>query len=198
MIRRHLQHPSRWYAIGLGAIALLTCHALSSLALTILVLAPSSPQWGTGLSLGGLFIVSGTTIGIQSWQLHNKTVRKLATSISDSSSMALLGCYGADQIGGQQAAILGTAVGLIAGGGFGWWNRNSLGRVILNLISSLCAYGAAFILSGWTIAALTSQRWGIAFALGLLSGLYLWITQRVLQWTYHQWQQLPNRKGISS
>lgn len=195
MIRRHRHRHSIWYTVGLVAIALFTFHALSSLAFTILVLAPSSPQWGVGLFLGGLFIMSGTTVGVQSLQLPNTIVRKLTTIIGGSSSIALLGCYSISQLGGgQQATILGTAMGFIVGGGLAWWSRNSLGSVVLSLMSSLCAYGAAFSLSGWAIAAFTSQRWGIAIGLGLLTSFYLWVTQRALRWTYHQWQYHLTRK----
>lgn len=190
VLRRSWNRPDGIYALGLVAIALFTFHGLSSLVFTALVLAPSSPQWTVALVLAILFMVAGATVGIQSLQSSPTKSGWLPALISGASSMALVFAYLTGQLAGQKAAVLGVPLGILVGGGLGIWTTRRAGfeRVVMALIGSLCAYGAAFGLSGWTIAAATSQRWGIMLALGLLAVAYLWITQRSLKWTYYQWQ----------
>ena len=179
----------RVYTVGLVAIALFTVHALASLIFDIIGLAPSSPQWGAVLILGGLLALAGTAMGLQSL---NSIPQRLTGIISGASSTALLGIYSIGELMGQQAswALVGAAMGAIIGGTLGFWTvrRHGFCRVAIALISSLCTYGTAFGLSTWTLAAMTTQHWGLALGLGLVTGFYLWLTQRALKWTYHQWQ----------
>ena len=39
-------------------------------------------------------------------------------------------------------------------------------------------------------AALGTARWGLAIPLAMATGLYLWLTQRVLVWVYRQWRKM--------
>ncbi|MEO0394788.1 MAG: hypothetical protein AAF243_02235 [Cyanobacteria bacterium P01_A01_bin.137] len=166
--------------VGLVAIALFTAHALSSLVFAVLGLAPSSPQWGLALTLGSFLAVAGAAAGLQS---------RLARLISGAFSVALLGFYTAGQLTGQQAswAITGAVIGLVVGGGLGFASGSRFWRVAISLISSLCAYGAAFGFGSWALAAIGVQRWGLALGLGLLTGLYLWFTRQALEMAYRQW-----------
>ena len=179
----------RVYTVGLVAIALFTVHALASLIFDIIGLAPSSPQWAAVLILGGFLALAGTAVGLQSL---NSSPQRLTGLVSGASSMALLGTYSVRELMGQRAswALVGAGMGLIIGGTLGFWTARRQGfcQVAIALISSLCTYGTAFGLSTWTIAAVTTQHWGLALGLGLATGFYLWLTQRALKWTYHQWQ----------
>ncbi|MEM6254295.1 MAG: hypothetical protein AAF821_15360 [Cyanobacteria bacterium P01_D01_bin.156] len=189
MGRQHWYSANKLRSLGLVAIICCSFHALSSLVLTTLVLAPSSPEWRVVLLLGSLFTIAGAAVGAQSFQPANKHVQWWASLLSGASSIALMGGYSAGQLWGQQAALLGTTIGCSLGGGLGILTFNHRGwvRIALILLGSLCAYGSAFGFSAWAIAAMAAQRWSIALGLGMVSGLYLWITQRSLKWTYHQW-----------
>ena len=73
--------------------------------------------------------------------------------------------------------------GLALGGGLGLWASKKQERRVwqaaIALTSGLCAYGMAFGLGTWTLAAGSTQRWLLALGLGVLTGLYLWLTQRI-------------------
>lgn len=90
----------RVYTVGLVAIALFTIHALASLIFDIIGLAPSSPQWGAVLILGGLLALAGTAMGVQSL---NYIPQRLTGLVGGASSMALLGTYSVRALMGQQA-----------------------------------------------------------------------------------------------
>ncbi len=177
------------YTLGLIAIALFTFHALSSLVFSVVDLAPGNPKWSLTLTLGGFLAVAGIAVGLQPYQ---QIPQRLTGLVSGAFSMALLLFYSIGQLSGQQPtwAISGAIVGLIIGGSLGTWSANRRGfwQGAIAIMSSLCAYGAAFGLSTWTLAAVKVQRWDLALGLGLLTGLYLWFTQRALRWTYRQWR----------
>lgn len=90
----------------------------------------------------------------------------------------------------MQWVLVGAVMELIIGGALGFWTAHRQGfcQIALALISSLCTYGTAFGLSSWTMAAITTQHWGLGVGMGILTSFYLWLTQRSLKWTYHQWQ----------
>ncbi|ESA38582.1 hypothetical protein N836_32095 [Leptolyngbya sp. Heron Island J] len=183
------------YTAGLIAIALFTFHAISSLVFSALGLAPSSPQWGLTLTLGGFLAIAGAAVGIQSLQ---GLPRRLTGMVSGAASLAILGFYSFGQLSEQDTvwAIAGAVVGLFVGGSCGFWTagKQRVGGSAIALISSLCAYGAAFGVGSWTLAAINTQRWMLAAGLGVLTALYLWCTQRGLLQAYHQWQhELSNR-----
>lgn len=197
MVRRYWYRQAVAYTIGLVAIALSTFHILSSLVFTILALAPSSPQWSSALRLGGLLIIAGTAVSLNVLKPLKSIPRRLTGLINGASSMALFCCYVADQLSKQQAiwAVTSIVIGLILGGSLGFWmaGRRGFGWVAVTLVSSLCTYGVAFGLSAWSFKAMTAQRWDIVCSLGFLTGLYLWLTQQALQWTYNQWRcQMEN------
>jgi hypothetical protein len=191
MDRRHTWQLTL-YTIGLIAIALFTIHALSSLIFSVLGLSPSSPKWHLVLILGSFLAVAGATVGLQSLDSPTPLLQRLTSIISGAASISILGFFTVGQLSGQQAqwAITGAVTGAILGGGLGLWttHRQGFGRVAIALTSSLCAYGLAFSLGAWTLAAIHGQRWVLALGLGLFAGLYLWLTQRTLRWTYRQWQ----------
>lgn len=178
-------------AIGLVAIALFTAHALSSLVFSVLGLAPSSPQWGLALTLGGFLAIAGAAAGLQTRLPH-----RLARLISGAFSVALLGFYTVGQLTGQQAswAITGAVLGLVVGGGLGFVSGSGFWQVAIALTSSLCAYGAAFGFGSWALAAIGVQRWGLALGLGLLTVLYLWFTRQALGMAYRQWRDRAKRE----
>ena len=196
-----MKHRHYWnwqgtvYTAGLIAIALFTVHAISSLVFSVLGLAPSSPQWGLALTLGGFLAVAGAAIGIQSLQC---LPRRLTGLIGGAASVAILGLYSFGQLSEQDTvwAVSGAVVGMVVGGGCGFWTagKQRVGGSAIALISSLCAYGAAFGVGSWTLAALDTRHWGLALGLGLLTALYLWCTQRGLLQAYHQWQRELGRK----
>lgn len=175
--------------ISLAAIALFTVHAISSLVFSVLGLAPSSPNWGLTLTLGGFLAVAGAAVGLQTLKI---LPQRLTGLLSGASSGALLCFYSFGQLSGQAVlwAITGAVVGLVAGGGLGYWSASKPGfwRVAIALVSTLCAYGFAFGLGTWTLAAVKVQHWGLVLGLGGLTFIYLWFTQRALEWTYRQWQ----------
>ncbi|MEM1242736.1 MAG: hypothetical protein AAGI45_23135, partial [Cyanobacteria bacterium P01_H01_bin.26] len=166
--------------VGLGAIALFAGHAISSLVFSVLDLAPSSPNWSLVLTLGSFLAIAGAASGLRPW-----LPPRLASGGSGAAAVAVLGFYSLGQLGGQQAqwAIAGAVGGLALGGGLGLWASKKQERrfwqAAIALISGLCAYGVAFGLGTWTLAAISTQRWPLALSLGLLTGLYLWLTQRI-------------------
>lgn len=189
MSRRYRNWQVAFYTLGLAAIALFTFHAVSSLVFSVLGLAPSSTQWGLVLTLGGFLAVAGAAVGLQPFQ---RLPRRLTGLISGASSVAILGFYSFGQLSGQETtwAITGAVVGLLVGGSLGFWTARG---PAIALISSLCAYGAAFGLGTWTLAAISVERWGLAVGLGLLTVSYLWFTQRGLQGVYGQWRKVIGR-----
>ena len=168
------------YMAGLGAIALFAGHAISSLVFSVLNLAPSSPNWSLGLILGSFLAVAGAASGLRSW-----LPPRLASVASGAASMAVLGFYSMGQLGGKQAqwAIAGAVGGRALGGGLGLWaskkHERRFWQAAIALTSGLCAYGMAFGRGTWTLAAVSTQRWLLALGLGVLTGLYLWLTQRI-------------------
>lgn len=179
------------FAIGLGAIALFTFHAVSSLVFSVLGLTPSGPDWNLALTLGGFLAVAGAAVG-----LHARLPQRLTGLISGGASLAVLCFYGFGQTSGQDVtwAVTGAVVGLFLGSGLGFWaaGRKGFLRAAIALASTLCAYGFAFGLGTWTLSAIDVQRWGAALVLGSLTFIYLWLTKQAVTWTYRQWRQLCN------
>ena len=184
--------PLKLYTVGLGAIALFTGHAISSLIFSVLGLSPNSPKWGLVIILSSFLALAGAAVGLQSLASLNNRLQRLTGLVKGATSISILGFYSVGQLSGQQApwAITGAVAGLIIGGGLGFWtaHRQGFEQIAISLISSLCAYGVAFGLSCWTLAAIDVQQWGLAWGLGLLTGFYLWLTQRALRWVYRQWR----------
>ena len=186
-------------ATGLLIAAVYTFHAVSSLMFSVLGLAPNSPTWNLALLLGGMLAVSGIAISLQTFRLPLR-LRQIAGIVSGASSGAVLGFYTVGQLTGQsaQGAFLGAAAGGAVLGSVALWAYGSskvggwrrLGGLVIALASSLCTYGFAFGLGTWMFAALSTARWGLAVPFTLLTGLYLWLTQRVLVWAYRQWRKM--------
>ena len=176
---RRLRRQGRYIA-GLGAIALFGGHAISSLVFSVLGIAPSSPNWSLVLTLSSFLAVAGAASGLRSM-----LPPRLASLVSGAASGAVLGFYSLGQLGGQQAqwAIAGAVGGLAIGGAVGLWASRKQERrfwqAAIALTSGLCAYGMAFGLGTWTLAAVSTQHWLLALGLGFLTGLYLWLTQRI-------------------
>lgn len=177
--------------VGLAAIALFTFHAISSLVFSVLDLAPSSPLWGLTLTLAGFLAVAGAAVGLQALKILPQWLTGL---VSGAASGALLCFYSFGQLSGQEVswAIAGAVVGLLGGGSLGSWaaRRQGFWWVAIALTSTLCAYGFAFGLGTWTLAAITVERWFLAAGLGSVTFLYLWFIQQALGWTHRQWKRL--------
>ncbi|MEO1592516.1 MAG: hypothetical protein AAFU71_14680 [Cyanobacteria bacterium J06632_22] len=185
--------------LGLLAMALYTFHGISALLFSVLGLAPSSPTWNLVLLLGGMLAVSGIAISLQTFRLP-LGLRQAAGVLSGASSGAVLGFYTLGQLSGQVAlwAFVGAAVGGSLLGSLALWAygsaqvgawRRFFGLAIA-VSSSLCTYAMAFGIGTWMFAALSTTRWVLAIPLGLATGLYLWLTQRVLVWVYRQWRKI--------
>ncbi|MEL6136741.1 MAG: hypothetical protein AAFR42_04945 [Cyanobacteria bacterium J06628_6] len=184
---------------GLVAVAVYTFHAISTLIFAILGLAPSSPTWNLALLLGGMLAVSGLAISLQTFKLPLR-VRQVAGVASGSASGAVLGFYTVGQLSGQQAlwAFSGAAAGGAIVGSLALWAYGSkvVGQwrrfcgLAIAISSSLCTYGFAFGLGTWMFSALSTGRWGLAILFTAATGLYLWLTQRVLAWVYRQWRKV--------
>ena len=65
MDRYYQNWQVKTYTAGLAAIALFTFHAISSLVFSVVGLAPSHPNWGLALTLGGFLSVAGAAAGLQ-------------------------------------------------------------------------------------------------------------------------------------
>ncbi|MEM7063529.1 MAG: hypothetical protein AAF572_10245 [Cyanobacteria bacterium P01_B01_bin.77] len=189
--RRRNRRQKVWQTVGLIAIALFTFHAVSSLVFSVVDLAPSSPLWGLTLTLAGFLAVAGVAVGLQSLKLLPQWLTGL---VSGAASGALLCFYSFGQLTGREVswAVAGAVVGLLAGGSLGVWAARKQGfwQVAIALTSLLCAYGFAFGLGTWTLAAVTVERWLLAAGLGSVTFLYLWFTQQALGWAYAQWRRL--------
>lgn len=185
-----LCRPTVVHGVGLIAIALFPCHAISSLVFSVLDLAPSSPYWGLALALGGSLAMAGAAAGVQSLMPHHPRTQRLTGLVSGLLSGAILGFYTLGQLTGQQAqwAVVGAVVGGIAGGRVGLARRNRFGPAAIALTSGLCAYGTAFGCGTWAMAAAAVQRWDLALGLGLITGIYLWFTRRVLGMAWRYWR----------
>lgn len=176
-------------SLGLGAIALFAFHAISTLLFAVLGLAPSSPNWPFVLILAGALAIAGAAAGLQTFMLSPRLHRLMGIA-SGTASGVILGFFTIGQLSGKQAqwaiggAIAGGVfLGALAGWADGRAGRRFWGRAIAS-ISIVCAYGAAFGLGSWGIAAVSTGRWGLAILLGLLTGLYLWLTKRSLGWIH--------------
>lgn len=186
----------RWQAMlcntGLIAIALFSFHAISSLVFSVVGLAPSSPKWGLALTLGGFLAVAGTAAGLRSLPSLGTMGQHLTGLISGAASVAILGFYTLGQLTGQQAqwAITGAVIGCLVGGKLGI-ARARVWQVAIALTSGLCAYGVAFGLGTWALAAIMVQRWTLVLGLGLGTGLYLWLTRRALGMAWRHWRHGP-------
>lgn len=180
--------------VGLLAIATSTFSIISSLLFGVLGLAPSSPDWHLALLVAFVFSLAGAAVGIQTFK--TPYFRQMGI-ISGITTGAILGFYNAGQFNQEAAlAIGGAIVGSLLGGVLAVWTyRPQPGRaqhligVAIAIVSTFCAYGAAFGLGAWTLMALSTYHWGLALVLALPTGLYLWLTQRSLTWTYRQWRQ---------
>ncbi|MEO0542020.1 MAG: hypothetical protein AAFZ80_14315, partial [Cyanobacteria bacterium P01_A01_bin.105] len=172
--------------------------AVSSLLFSVVGLAPSSPTWNLALLLGGMLAVSGGGISLQTFRLPLR-LRQVAGILSGAASGAVLGFYTLGQLSGQvmQWALVGAASGGALGGCLALWAyggvkvgawRRACGLAIA-ISSSLCTYGIAFGLGTWMFAAISTARWELAIPLAMATGLYLWLTQRVLTWVYRQWRK---------
>ncbi len=178
----------RWQAflrtIGLIAIALFTFHVVSSLVFSVVDLAPSSPKWELGLLLGGFLAAAGAAVGLRSF-----APPRLTGLVGGATSVAILLFYSVGQMTNQNPtwAITGAVVGGVLGAGLGFWSggRPGFWQVAIAIASTLCAYGLAFGLGIWTLAALSTGHWLLSIGLGTLTFLYLWFTQRSLAWLFH-------------
>ena len=188
------------YWIGLGAVGVLTFHAISTLLLAVLGVAPRGENRTLLLALAGVLAISGAAVGIQSYchgVEHNLAYRILGT-ISGGTSGAVLGFFVGGQLGDQKArwANAGLIIGALLLSSLAGWayrhsataetnaatSRASFWKIFLSsaiaLISSLCAYCLAFGLSAWTLMALSVGQTGLAGPLSLAALLYLWFTRR--------------------
>lgn len=195
--RQQFLRLHRWQAFlrttGLIAIALFTFHAVSSLVFSVVDLSPSSPKWELGLTLGGFLATAGIAVGLQSIQVAPP---RLTGMVSGATSIGVLLFYSFGQMADQSLtwAITGAVVGFILGAGLGVWSggRPGFWQVAIAVASTLCAYGMAFGLGTWTLAAISAGRWLLSIGLGSLTCLYLWFTRRSLAWIFHQWRRLTN------
>ncbi|MEM6253549.1 MAG: hypothetical protein AAF821_11560 [Cyanobacteria bacterium P01_D01_bin.156] len=179
--------------VGLMAIALFTFHALSSLVFSVLGLFPDSPDWGLALTLAGFLALAATSMGLQSIQVAPPRLTGLA---SGAASGGILLFYSIGQMTDQNPtwAIGGAVIGFVMGGVLGVLSggRPGFWRVAIALSSTLCAYGLAFGLGTWTLAAMGTGRWLLSIVLGSLTFLYLWFTRRSLTWIVNQWKRLES------
>ena len=195
-----------WRSVGkvlqgfwLLAVAVYTLHASITLLFSVLGLAPSSPTWNLALLLAGMLAISGLAVGLQTFRLPLQ-LRQVAGVISGAAAGAVLGFYTAGQLSGKSAlwAFVGAAAGGTVLGSVALWayGRHKVGAwrrffgLAIALASSLCTYAMAFGLGAWMFAALGTARWGLAIPLAMATGLYLWLTQRVLVWVYRQWRKM--------
>ncbi len=196
----HRQSPQRkvlWIVlqtVGLLVIAISTFSIISTLLFGVLGLAPSSPDWHLAVLVAFIFSVAGAAVGVQTFKTP---YFRLMGIISGVTTGAILGFYNAGRVNQEIPwAIGGAILGSIAGGVLaGWTYRPQPGRgqqfigVAIAIVSTFCAYGAAFGLGAWTLMALSTQHWGLALVFALPTGFYLWLTQRSLVWTYRQWRR---------
>ena len=188
-------------SLGLGVVAHFAFHVVSVFLFAVLGLAPSSPNWNFVWIVGGTLAIAGSALGLQTFKLSCR-LHWLAGIASGAASGAILGFYSSGLLSGRQSqwAIWGALAGSVLLGALaGWANGKSsrysapgagqrFCRMAIALASAFCTYGVAFGLGAWVFAAMDAQRWGLGTLLGLLSGLYLWITRRSLEWIYRQWR----------
>ncbi|MEO0373950.1 MAG: hypothetical protein AAF329_04855 [Cyanobacteria bacterium P01_A01_bin.17] len=184
--------------LGLVAIAFLTFSGISTLLFGILGLAPSNPNWHLVPLLGGVLALAGAAVGIQTLKPAQTYLMGIVSGLT---SGTILGLYSAGQLSQDISWAVGGAIfGGLLGGVLAEWAyrpQPGLGRpfigVAIAIVSTLCAYGTAFGFGAWTLMAVSTQHWELAFLLTLPTGLYLWLTQRSLRWIYRQcrkgWQQ---------
>ncbi|MEO0870159.1 MAG: hypothetical protein AAFY17_17355 [Cyanobacteria bacterium J06642_11] len=182
--------------LGLIAIALFTFHAVSSLVFSVMDLPPSNPKWSLALILGGFLAAAGAAVGLQSLKVAPPQLTGL---VSGATSIGVLLFYSVGQMSGQDPtwAIGGAVAGVILGGSLGLWSGKRPGwwQVAIALASTLCAYGIAFGLGTWTLAALSTDRWLLGLGLGSLTFLYLWFTRRSITWIAGQWKAVNSPQG---
>ncbi|PZD73922.1 hypothetical protein C1752_01642 [Acaryochloris thomasi RCC1774] len=202
MNHRHSRQLKVWFTalqgLGLVAIASLTFSIISTILFGLLGLAPSHPDWHLVPLSGGVLALAGIAVGIQTLK-PSKTY--LMGIVSGLASGAILGFYHAGQLSQEISwAVGGAILGGLLGGALAEWAyrpQPGLGQyffgVAIAIVSTLCAYGTAFGFGAWTLMAVSTQHWGLAFLLTLPTGLYLWLTQRSLRWIYRQcrkgWEQ---------
>ena len=151
---------------GWGAIALFTFHVISTLLFAVLGLAPSSPNWSFVPILGGVLAIAGAGVGALSFRL-SRIGSWVSGVVAAAAAGAVLGFFSGGQLTGQKFhwAVTGAVGGSIALGFIGNWAfRSKPGRirvflqVAIALIGCFCAYGVAFGLGVWTLAAVTTGR----------------------------------------
>lgn len=182
----------------LGALALFTFHVISRLLFAVLGIAPSSPNWLFVPILGGVLAIAGAGVGVLSFKLPRigSWFGGVAAAVA---AGAVLGFFSAGELTGQ--ALQGAAIGAVGGGivlGLigGWAFGSKPGKIrgffqmAIALMGSFCAYGVAFGLGAWSLAAVTTGRWGLAILLGPPSLTYFWLTKRAIGWIYWQGLQL--------
>lgn len=174
----------------LGAIAISTIHAITTLLFNVLGLSPSSNNWFAAPLLGGFLACGSTAVALQSWIWQQPFHRFLGTASGVAAGSVVgffLASELASQLGKQNWTLAGIGLvagglllGLIAQGVYRRQPRYSLWAQAIALISGLCGYGFAFGLAAWALAAFDTQRWGLAVSLGGLSILYLFSVRRSL------------------
>jgi len=183
---------------GLGAIALFTFHVIGRLLFSVLGIAPSSPNWSFVPIFGGVLANAGVGVGVLSLGL-SRISSWVGGTVAAATAGAVFGFFGGGQLAGQelQGAVAGAMGGGIALGIVGSWAFGSkpgkirgFFQMAIALMGSFCAYGVAFGLGAWSLAAVTTGRWGLAIWLGPLSLTYFWLTKRAIGWVYSQGRQL--------
>lgn len=181
--------------LGLSTIALFAFNAISTLLFAVLGLAPSSQYWTDVWMLAAGFAIAGATVGLQTLKLSQR-IRWLAGIVGGATAGAILGFHNVGLLSWREpqwSIGCGVADSLLFGGigawAYGWAGRERwFFRLAIAIVGVLCAYAAAFGFGVWMFAALSVGRWGLAFFMGGLMGLYLWLTRRSLRWIYRQWR----------
>lgn len=198
--------------LGLGLVALVAIHAVSTLLFSVLGLSISSPSWPFVPRLAGVLAIATGAITVQSFsysrqqQCRRLIMYRISGLLSGLASGAVLGFF---YVGSWKGNHIVWAFGGLAAGSvllgllavlvYGAQDRKEdlvrvtrrtivfrwLG-VAIALTSSICAYGFAYGLGAWAWSALHTGRLGLAIVLGGLSLLSLWCVRR-------SWLVITNR-----
>lgn len=183
---------------GLGAVALFAFHVVSTLLFAVLGIAPSSPNWPFVPVLGGALAIAGAGVGVLSFKL-SWVGNWVGGVVTAAASGAVMGFFGGGQLTGLglQWAIVGAVGGSIALGLIGSWafshkpgKMRRFLQMAIALMGGFCAYGVAFGLGAWTLAAVLTRQCLLAVLLGPFSLLFFGLTKRAIAWVYWQGRQL--------
>lgn len=146
------------------AVAILSLHAASQLAFSVLGRTPEDAAWAYTVALFIGLLASSVALAIGTLTAKNSLASRMAISISAATSGAWVGFYYGSLASGNNPQIGGIAavIGLLLMAATSFYWRKRLTTISIVVMATVAAYGVAFLCSAAAFAFLSTNNflWG--------------------------------------